>query len=232
MEYSVLLFDADNTLLDFTKTEQHAFVEVMKKHGYPYDIEVKKVYDTINHGLWKQFECGEITREEVVNTRFGKLFGQIGIVGDGVLFEKEYQETLSHGCHVIEGAIELLASLKQNGKRIYIVTNGVANTQHRRLSESGIEGYVDGIFISDEIGCQKPAKQFFDVVFAAVGEEYRKEALIIGDSLTSDIVGGNQAGIKTCWYNPDGLKNESMAVADYMIQNLKELYGILGINMD
>lgn len=232
MNYSVLLFDADNTLLDFSKTEQYAFIEVMKNHGYPYDIEVKKAYDTINHGLWKQFECGEITREDVVNTRFGKLFQKIGIVGDGVAFEKEYQEELSRGCYVIDGAMELLTTLKQKGCKIYIVTNGVANTQHRRLRESGVERYVDGIFISDELGCQKPAKEFFNVVFAAIGEEHRKDSLIVGDSLTSDILGGNQAGIKSCWYNPNGYKNETKAVADYTITNLEELYEIMGINID
>lgn len=231
MNYPILLFDADNTLLDFTKTEEVAFLETMKKHGYPCDEEVKRAYDTINHGLWKQFERGEITRDQVVFTRFGKLFEAIGVEGDGVAFEKEYQETLGAGSYLIDGALELLEELKKiKGCECYIVTNGVARTQHRRLEESGIVGYVDGIFISEEIGCQKPSRQFFDVVFAAIGFEKKDEALIIGDSLTSDILGGNNAGIKTCWYNPNGMKNKTAAVVDYEIKYLDELFYILGVN--
>lgn len=233
MDYPILLFDADNTLLDFTKTEEHAFRETMQKHGYPYDTEVKRIYDTINHGLWKQFERGEITRDQVVFTRFGTLFEELGVNGDGAAFEREYQETLSAGSYLIDGALELLEILKkEEGCQCYIVTNGVARTQHRRLEESGIVRYVDGIFISEEIGCQKPSNQFFDVVFAAIGDEKRKDALIIGDSLTSDILGGNNAGIKTCWYNPEGMKNKTQAVADYEIQCLSELYQIVGVKND
>lgn len=230
MNYPILLFDADNTLLDFTKTEEHAFQETMQKHGYCCDEEVKKTYDTINHRLWKQFERGEITRDQVVFTRFGILFEALGVNADGVAFEKEYQETLGEGSYLIDGALELLEILKkEEGCQCYIVTNGVARTQHRRLKESGIIRYVDGIFISEEIGCQKPSSQFFDVVFATIGEEKRKDALIVGDSLTSDILGGNHAGIKTCWYNPEGMKNKTQAVADYEIQKWDELYDILGI---
>lgn len=230
MKYPILLFDADNTLLDFTKTEEHAFIETMKSHGYPYDVAVKKAYDNINHALWKQYELGEITRDEVVFTRFGKFFEKIGVVGDGVAFEKEYQEMLSRGSYVLDGALELLEKLtKIEGCRCYIVTNGVAKTQHRRLEESGIVRFVDGVFISEELGCQKPAKQFFDIVFAAIGEEKKAETLIIGDTLSSDILGGNNAGIKTCWYNPNHLINTTEAVVNYEIADFQELFEILDI---
>lgn len=229
MKYRVLLFDADNTLLDFTKTEEQAFTVTMDRHGYPHDSEVKKIYDELNHALWKQYERGEITRDEVVNTRFGKLFAQLGVEGDGILFEKEYQEMLSSGSFLLNGALEVLEKVKAAGYKSYIVTNGVARTQHRRLDESGITNYVDGIFISEELGCQKPAKEFFDIVFAAIGEECRAESIVIGDSLTSDILGGNHAGIKTCWMNPEHLENNTIAHADYEIAHLEELYEILDI---
>lgn len=229
MKYPILLFDADNTLLDFTQTEQQAFVETMKKHGFPYDDEVKKTYDEINHGLWRRYEKDEITRDEVVNTRFGKLFEKIGVTGDGVAFEKEYQDMLGAGSFLMDGAITLLATVRRAGHKCYIVTNGVAKTQHRRLEDSGIVRYVDGVFISEELECQKPAREFFNQVFEVIGEEHRKDALIIGDSLSSDILGGNNAGITTCWMNPDHLVNETPAVVDFEIAHLDELYQILGI---
>lgn len=229
MKYRVLLFDADNTLLDFTKTEEQAFVTTMKNHGYPHDTQTKAVYDVLNHDLWKKYERGEITREEVVNTRFGKLFAQMGVTGDGVLFEQEYQEMLGTGSFLIEGAVTLLEEVKKAGYQIYIVTNGVAKTQYRRLKESGISDLADGIFISEELGYQKPSKKFFDIVFDKIGEEFRTESLIIGDSLTSDILGGNNAGIKTCWLNPEHHHNEMDASVDYEIAQLDDLYDILDV---
>lgn len=201
----------------------------MKKYGYPYDEEVKRIYDDINHGLWKKYEREEITRDQVVFTRFGKLFEKIGVKGDGVSFEHEYQDMLGQGSFVIDGAMTLLATLRRAGYQCYIVTNGVAKTQHRRLEESGIDRYVDGVFISEELECAKPSQLFFDKVFDVIGEENRKSAMIIGDSLTSDILGGNNAGITTCWMNPNHLANETKAVADYEIAHLDELYDILGI---
>lgn len=231
MKYKTLLFDADNTLLDFNQTEMQAFEETMKKYGFPYDQEVKRQYDEINHGLWKRYEKGEITRDEVVNTRFGVLFNKIGVVGDGVTFEKEYQDMLGAGSFLMDGAITLLATVRRAGHKCYIVTNGVAKTQHRRLDESGIGRYVDGIFISEELECQKPAAEFFEKVFQAIGakEEDKKDMLIIGDSLTSDISGGNNAGIATCWMNPNHELNKTAAKVDYEIAHLDQLYEILDI---
>lgn len=229
MRYPILLFDADNTLLDFTMTEQQAFIEIMKRHGFPYHSEVKAVYDKINHGLWKRYELGEITRDEVVFSRFGKLFSKIGVEGDGVLFEQEYQDMLGEGSFLLDGAITLLAAAKRTGHKCYIVTNGVAKTQHRRLEASGIKRYADGVFISEELECAKPSHEFFDKVFAIIGEENRKDALIIGDSLSSDIKGGNNAGITACWMNPNHMTNETDAVVDYEIAHLDELYAILEI---
>ncbi len=229
MKYPILLFDADNTLLDFTKTEQQAFSEVMKQHGFPNDDTVKSLYDEINHGLWKQYELGEITRDEVVFRRFGKLFEKIGVDGDGEAFEHEYQDMLGAGSFLIDGAITLLATVKRVGYKCYIVTNGVAKTQHRRLKDSGIIRYVDEVFISEELECAKPSMQFFDKVYASIGEDTRNDSLIIGDSLSSDIMGGNHAGIATCWMNPSHSNNDTKAVVNYEIAHLDELYEILEI---
>ena len=144
-------------------------------------------------------------------------------------FEQEYQDMLGEGSFLLDGAIMLLAAAKRTGHKCYIVTNGVAKTQHRRLEASGIKRYADRVFISEELGCAKPSHEFFDKVFAVIGEQNRKDALIIGDSLSSDIKGGNNAGITACWMNPNHMTNETDAVADYEIVHLDELYAILGI---
>jgi len=226
MEFEYYLFDADNTLLDFSASERDAFKNLMSKYGYSHDEEMKKKYDTINHGLWKQFEHGEITKDEVVFTRFGRLFEQEGIIHDGVEFEKEYQTALSVGHDVIDGAYEVLEELRRRGKKIYIVTNGVSTTQHKRLHESHIEEMVDGVFVSEEVGYQKPDKEFFNHVFSHIEYINREKTLIIGDSLTSDILGGNKAGIKTCWFNPFSQENDTVAKVDYEIKKLSELLEI------
>lgn len=228
MRYQILLFDADNTLLDFTRAELNAFETTMKEHGYPYDEDAKKRYDSINHSLWKRYEKGEISRDEVLYTRFGTYFEQIGVEGDGVAFEKEYQDRLSQGSYVIDGAMEVLKNLKQmENCECYILTNGVAHTQHRRLNESGILAYMDGVFISEELGCQKPAVEFYDRVFETIGEEKRKKSLMIGDTLSSDILGGNYSNLATCWYNPGKRENDVGAKVDYEISDLAELYPIV-----
>ena len=227
MKFEYLLFDADNTLLDFSASEHNAFINTMKKHGFPHDESIKKQYDEINHGLWKRYECGEISRDEVVNTRFGKLFETIGVTGDGVAFERLYQAALGDGHDTIKDAMTLLEKLKSMGKKIYIVTNGVAVTQYKRLEASGIDKMVDGIFISEEIGYQKPSIHFFDAVFAEIAPFEKEKTLIIGDTLTSDILGGNNAGIATCWYNPKELTNTTIATVDYEIKSLMEVLSLV-----
>ena len=225
-EYKTLLLDADGTLFDFDACEREALRLAFQKYGYPLDDEIRMQYEKINKALWKRYELGEVDRNTVIYTRFGELFRQIGIEDDGIIFEDDYQELLGMQHFFIEEAPELLEYL--HGKYdLYIVTNGVTATQYRRLRESGVDRYMRKIFVSEETGYQKPRKEYFDYCFQRIDNLDLSKTLIIGDSLSSDILGGNNAGIDTCWYNPDALTNHSEARVDYEIRNLKELIDIL-----
>jgi 2-haloacid dehalogenase len=225
-EYKTLLLDADGTLFDFDECEREALRLTFEKYGYPLNEEIKELYAGINKALWKRYEQGEIDRHTVIYTRFGALFEKIGIEDDGITFEDDYQELLGMQHFIIEGAMEVLEYLYHKYD-LYIVTNGVTATQYRRLKESRVDRYVKKIFVSEETGYQKPWKEYFDYCFERIKNLELQKTLIIGDSLSSDILGGNNAGIDTCWYNPASLENKTEARVDYEIRDLKELYELL-----
>jgi 2-haloacid dehalogenase len=185
-----------------------------------------ETYERINLGLWGQFEKGLIDRNTVIYTRFGELFKELGIDNDGIAFEDDYQELLGMQHFFMEDALQVVQELFSK-YYLYIVTNGVTATQLRRLKESGVDRYMKKIFVSEETSYQKPMKEYFDYCFQRIDHFKREETIIIGDSLTSDIRGGNNAGIAACWFNPDGLANHTDIKADYEIHKLKELYQIL-----
>ena len=225
-KYKTLLLDADDTIFDFKACEREALRLAFQRHGIPLNDEISQQYIEINKALWKRYELGEIDRHTVIYSRFGILFQQFGIAHDGIAFEDDYQELLGMQHFMIEEAKEVLTYL-QGRYDLYIVTNGVTATQHRRLMESGVNRFVKQIFVSEETGYQKPMKEYFDYCFKRIEDIDRSRTLIIGDSLSSDILGGNNAGIDTCWYNPDALVNTISARIDYEIRSLKELYGML-----
>lgn len=200
--YEALLLDMDGTFLDFEASQKQAFIKAMGCHGYPAGEREYGLYCRINHGLWEAFERGEIDKPTLLSTRFVRLFDALGIEGDGAAFEEEYQSLLGTGHDLMEDAWEVLELLSAK-YALYVVTNGVESTQRNRLRLSGIERFMTGIFISETIGYQKPQKEFFDYCFSHIKED-RGGLIIIGDSLTSDIQGGINAGIDTCWFNPAG----------------------------
>ena len=230
----MLLLDMDGTFLDFEAAEKSAFRTAMIRHGYPAGEREYAVYGKINHGLWEAFERGEIDKPTLLSTRFGRLFEALGIKGDGAAFEREYQALLGEGAQLVEGAEEVLSYLAER-YALYVVTNGVERTQRNRLRLSGIDRFMTGIFISGTIGWQKPQKEFFDCCFERIPGLDRSRTLIIGDSLTSDIQGGFNAGIETCWFNPKGKKKpegfgrtwEKEAHRDFEIGSLYELKELL-----
>lgn len=226
MNYPFLLLDADDTLLDFKKNEQIAFCLLCKKLNYPLTEAVFCLYKEINQHLWRQFEAGQITKEEVVNTRFQELFSRLGVDLKDFQPEPFYQKLLGKGAFLTEGAYELCQTLSQT-HQLYIVTNGVASTQYSRLRTSGLHSFVKAVFVSEEIGFPKPSSEFFTRVFQQIPDFLQEKALIIGDSLTSDIQGGKNSGIATCWYNPKNLKNTSPLIPDYEIDRLDKLYAIV-----
>ena len=155
--YDTLLLDADDTLLDFSRTEKNALDLTFSRYGLKLTDEIRDIYHTVNRGLWAAFERGEISKETVTSTRFSRLFAETGYAVDGIAFARDYQLALGEGYYLIDGARELCEKLA--GKyRLYCVTNGVAATQHSRLAGSGLNEYFSGIFVSETIGHQKPSR--------------------------------------------------------------------------
>lgn len=224
--YSTILLDADDTLFDFVACEREALRLSFERFGFYLNEDIRAAYAKINEDLWKQYERGIIDRETVINNRFRILFDRAEIKGNKDGFEEVYQELLGMQHILIDGAVQVIEYLF-NKYDLFIVTNGVTRTQRRRLHESGIERYVKGIFISEETGFQKPMKEYFDYCFERIDNLRPDEVIIIGDSLSSDIKGGNNAGITTCWYNPKALINNTDSSVDIEIRHLCELYEIM-----
>lgn len=221
-----VLFDLDDTLFDFHKAEKIALTKTLVHFGIDPTEETLALYSTINAAHWKRLELGEISREEVKVGRYRELFETIGIECDPVKATAYYESMLAIGHYFMPGAPELLEELYRK-YRLYIVSNGTAKVQEGRIGSSGIAKYMDGIFISQILGANKPDKQFFDICFAEIPDFSLSETVIIGDSLSSDIKGGINAGITTVWFNPKGIENDSDIKPDYTIKELSEVPGLL-----
>ena len=226
MKFRKLLFDADGTLWDFNASARISIEEGFKRRGLVYSDYVFERYDVINNGLWERYERGEIARDRVLVERFEILFDELGIQEDAAAFENEFRKGLEEHPIWMDGAEELLLKLRP-AYEIYIVTNGVASTQRRRIALTGLDRYVDDIFISEEVGAQKPQQAYFDHVLAHIGPCDKNEVLLIGDSLSADILGANRAGIPACWFNPGSQPLRGDAKPDFEIRVLSELCGVL-----
>ena len=221
-----VLFDLDDTLFDFHKAEKIALTKTLVHFGIDPTEETLALYSTINAAHWKRLELGEISREEVKVGRYRELFKTIGVECDPVKATAYYESMLAIGHYFMPGAPELLEELYRK-YRLYIVSNGTAKVQEGRIGSSGITEYMDGIFISQILGANKPDKQFFDICFAEIPDFSLSETVIIGDSLSSDIKGGINAGITTVWFNPKGIENDNDIKPDYTIKELSEVPGLL-----
>lgn len=238
--YEIILWDVDGTLLNFLESQTYAIKEAFRVYDIEINDQVVERYSEINESYWKRLEKCEITKKDLLHARFEDLFTVIKNEA-GFLSKKDtqkiseipindfqaiYQKNLGSVYFFVDNAYELCVKLKKDFKQ-YIVTNGEAWTQENKLRLSGLTDIVDDVFISEEIGIPKPNRQFFETCFSRIPQLEREKVIIIGDSLTSDILGGNNAGIKSCWYNPGNLENETSAVADYEIRNLWEAEEIL-----
>ena len=224
--YEIILFDTDATLLDFDKAEEYGIEALFRRFDVPVTEENKEKYRAISQRCWQRLEQGELTRAETLRLRFEDFFGSFGISVDGDEVNRLFQDALAESHDLIEGAEEILTYLKEKYK-LYVITNGVATTQNRRLGDSGLKKYFDGIFISQEAGAQKPQEEFFEYCFRHMGRRGVENMLVVGDSLTSDIRGANRSGIDACWYNPKGEENTAGVKVDYEIHDLSELKKIL-----
>ena len=225
MFYTTVLFDIDHTLLDFEATERIAFRRLLEQQELQWTPERETRYKTLNQALWKALERGEVTREEVIHSRFVTFFAEEGRTVDGREVDETYRGYLAQGTELIPGATALLEQLTGN-VTMYVVTNGISKTQRARLEGAGLTDFFEGIFVSEETGFQKPMAGFFDYVFARIPQFDPARTIIVGDSLSADIAGGNQAGIATCWFNPEG-KSATDITPTFMITSLVELPALL-----
>ena len=225
MRYKILLFDLDDTLLDFGANEADSLKKLFQQHGHAFSGRLFRVYHSVNKQLWADYENGMIGLEDVLNSRFSRTMLRLGEIVDGIEWENAYRELLGNGCQLMEGALELCQSLSVS-HRLFVVTNGITQTQSRRLKQSGLYEFFENIFDSQSIGFQKPSKDFFDYVMGHIKDFNAKEALIIGDSLHTDIKGGLQCGIDTCWINRTSQKCSAEIQSTYTVTSLAELYDI------
>ncbi len=223
MRFRAVLIDIDNTLFDFRESSYASLVEVFKTLHFDFTREDFKHYEVYNDRLWQQFERGEIEQKDIYCERFRLYLNEIGLTADPADMNKAYVQGLAKGYHFMPHCRELLETLHGRYK-VFAVTNGDAFAQQSRIARSGMAHLFDAVFISELVGAQKPERAFFDKVFATVGEEYRSCSIIVGDSLSSDMQGGRNAGIPTCFY---GRAEKADDRCDYVIRDLMELPNIL-----
>lgn len=229
MKYDVVLWDMDGTLLNYQAAQKEALTQVFRTIHKPLTDDMRKIYREINDSYWKKLELGEVTREALLSDRFRDFFAQVGIEGvDVKMVYEKYEEVLGSVYEYIQDSLGLCTIL-QSQCRQYIVTNGTAALQRKKIKLSGFADCVDGYFISEEAGAEKPSQIFFDHVFAHIPDVDKKRVLIVGDSLTSDIKGGKAAGIQTCYFNPENKKIKGEVLPDHEIDHLWDVLRICDI---
>jgi len=222
MKYEIILFDVDDTLFDFKKAESHALHNTFTQFGLPQGAtEYKASYDEINIALWREAEEGHITSAQLRVERFKRLFTVHDLDFNPDAFSDAYLRYLGEGAFLMDGAVELCDILPDC--RLAIITNGIKEVQTSRIQLSPLRDVFEQVIISEEVGCQKPQAGIFDYAFTKLAISDKSKVLMVGDSLTSDIQGGNQYGIDTCWFNPDGKTNASSIQPTYEIKSLMEL---------
>lgn len=228
----VILWDIDGTLLDFKAAEKLAIQACFDHFGLGRCTkEMLTDYAAINRRFWQQLERGELTREEILVGRFEMFFQKYGLDAHcAPAFNLQYQLALGDFVIFHPGGLETVQALRGQVKQ-YAVTNGTRRAQVRKLARSGLDRLLDGVFISEDVGVEKPGVDFFDAVYAKIGTYHPDEVLIVGDSLSSDIQGGNNAGILCCWFNPDGLPVPTAPRIDYEIRSIADVLALpcLGI---
>ena len=244
--YDILLWDVDGTLLDFLKSERWALAETFLSYGLEIDDEVIAVYSAINDSFWKRLELGEVTKEQVLKGRFEKLFEEFlpqghlaGKKMDTELlkrieiteFQKKYQRNLGRVYYYLEDSLSLCKKLKSEGFSQYIITNGVEWTQRNKLHLAGFDTVMEDIFISEVIGYNKPDVSFFDECLLRIQEGIdKRRVLVIGDSMTSDMKGAENAGLDSCLYVPGSSQSEKPASVTYQIASLWDVEELIWQN--
>jgi len=229
MKYEIIIFDADETLFDFRKSESAAFENTMLEFDIAYDENHHlKIYQEINTAVWKEFEDGLIAQDKLNSERFKRFSSKIEARFDEVKFADSYMKHLANASFLYDESLELVESLHKNYK-LTIVTNGLKDVQNGRVRKSIIAKYFDDIVVSEEVEVAKPDPRIFEHTLNNIKHTDKSKVLMVGDSLTSDIQGGINFGIDTCWYNPYKLKNKTGIEPTYEIHSLMELKDLLEI---
>lgn len=221
-----LFLDLDDTILDFKMAERLAIPKTLSAFGVNVTDELLQRYHAINKTCWEMLERGELTRDEVGTRRFALIFAQEGVEGNAAACNELYLKNLAIGHYFLPGAEEAVQRLSKK-YRLYIASNGTASVQEGRMTSAKLYPYFEKVFISEHLGANKPSKEFFDRSFAQIPEFDPKKAMIVGDSLTSDILGGINAGIATCWVNPGHKPGKPEIQPDYEIEGLHQLEELL-----
>ena len=221
-----LFIDLDDTILDFHKAEAIAVAKTLQSFGLEPTETVVSRYSQINKGYWERLERKEVTREFLLVNRFADLFNEYGLTVDPVQCARTYEKNLGTGHYFLPGAYEAVESLSKKYK-LYLASNGTSHVQAGRLESANISHFFQGIFISQEIGVNKPDREYFTRCFARIPGFHLEKAMIVGDSLSSDILGGKQVGMRTCWVNPKGKTSPDNLKPDYEIPSLSALESLL-----
>ena len=227
MKYKAILFDADETLFDFKKSEREAFKNTMIEFGFDYDEDYHfNVYKEIYDAIWKELEEGLITQAKLKIERFKRLSDKLETYFDENEFATSYMKHLGDGSFLFDGAIELVQDLSKK-YTLSIVTNGLSAVQERRIKQSVIAKYFKDIVISEEFGVSKPHPHIFEHAINNLGNFSKDEVLMIGDSLSSDIRGGINFNIDTCWFNPNKSENKTDLTPTYEVDDFEEIRNLL-----
>ncbi len=226
MNKKILLIDLDNTLIDFNECARHSIINAFGELGFDYSPKVFETFIEENVRIWKRLEKGEITKPQLRADRWNIILGKLGIDYDGTILEAMFENGVAEYACPVEGAYDLLDYLKGKYK-LFIVSNGFRFVQESRLKIGNFEKYFDGVFVSEDIGIPKPAKEFFDYCFEKLGNPSKDDTLLIGDSLSADITGGINYGIDTIWFNKNGDTLPKSIEPTYIVNSLNEIMNIL-----
>jgi len=224
--YTWLILDADGTLLDFQRAEAVALGKTSIQMGLQVSGDFCDAYHAINDSLWQEFEAGILCAHEIRSQRFMRLFEKLGIAGDSNAFSEAFLKNVIRESTFIDGAESLLARL-ENRIGLILLTNGFADVQRLRIARLGLQETFDHVIISEEVGAAKPDRAIFEITFERIGQPDKARVLIIGDSLSSDIQGGLNYGIDTCWFNPEQRSNTTGIEPTYEIGHLNDVAELL-----
>lgn len=229
MKYQHIFLDLDNTILDFTQSQAQAFERLCNEIGLPFRDAILEAFIPYNMRLWEQIESGTLTKDTLLETRFPNFFAEYGIALNGKDTDNRFRQYLADSVNLVEGAVDFLQYLRESNYRVYAATNGVYNTQISRLKNANLMTYFDKLFISEQLGVAKPHVAFFERSVAQLREPFDKtKALMVGDSLSSDIKGANNFGIDACWLNPTKAHLPKELNVAYNVCTLNELQQKIG----